>query len=363
MHPKWGAVIGAVVTISLFVLTNAKRAADTVSIIHLPHDLGEFLTAMSGTPALVSYGALSIGIICLAYLIASSWKPGKQEQPKEIAEPAESEAVKVHVDADSVRLAGVAHAVMERAGSYNFKLPLPDGDPYLKHHDEIKNSTHPIWTNKAINQLRRDFLQRTYIIGSRDEVGYSLPELREIRAELHDFGGRLIGELKGAPQDAAPAISEVVAWKRPLDAIETFADKALIAIKNEWDKKFSDTHEERHQSENAIFVLSNSTDPEKDKKLEHQQRRKSVAVMGHKFAAEELQRAWTDLRADIGKRLEAGELVAKGIPAPYAAGKDEIEISAHEWRLLEISPTEKAEAIERGGGGAKYVGVVIGKRV
>ena len=51
MQSKRGAIIGAVVTLGLFVLTNAKRAADALAIIHLPHDLGEFLTAMSRIPS------------------------------------------------------------------------------------------------------------------------------------------------------------------------------------------------------------------------------------------------------------------------------------------------------------------------
>jgi hypothetical protein len=73
MRRKWTATIGAVATIGLFLLTNAKRLADAISIIHLPHDVGEFLSAMSEVPALISYGALSIGIICLAYLVNGSW--------------------------------------------------------------------------------------------------------------------------------------------------------------------------------------------------------------------------------------------------------------------------------------------------
>ena len=141
------------------------------------------------------------------------------------------------------------------------------------------------------------------------------------------------------------------------------ADKSLLATKNEWDAKFFETADQQYKSEKAIADLAQSAamDAETANKLGYQRRRNDVAVMGHKFAADELRRAWADLRSDIGKRLETGELVAKGIPAPYETGKPEIDISAHEWRLLEISPTAKAEAIERGGG-AKYVGVVIRKQ-
>jgi hypothetical protein len=83
MHQRLAAILGAAATIGLFALTNAKRLADAISIIHLPHDVGEFLTAMSGVSELVSYGALAIGIACLAYLAWSSRKPKRSK----VAEP------------------------------------------------------------------------------------------------------------------------------------------------------------------------------------------------------------------------------------------------------------------------------------
>ena len=66
MRQRLAATIGAIVTIGLFVLTNAKRLADAISIIHLPHDTEELLTSMSATPTLICYSALAIGWSCLA---------------------------------------------------------------------------------------------------------------------------------------------------------------------------------------------------------------------------------------------------------------------------------------------------------
>ncbi|MGF6311771.1 hypothetical protein ABIB82_003085 [Bradyrhizobium sp. i1.8.4] len=96
MRQKWTAVLGAAVSIGLFLLTIAKRLADAISIIHLPHDAGEFLTAMSKTPALIAYGALTVGIICLAYLVVTSiWMPGPQKlargQPRDADGKAQAE--------------------------------------------------------------------------------------------------------------------------------------------------------------------------------------------------------------------------------------------------------------------------------
>jgi hypothetical protein len=85
MRQRIVAILGAIVTLGLFVLTNAKRLADTISIIHLPHDVEELLTSMSQTPVLISYTALAIGIVCLAYLAVSHWwlkpKPLALEKP------------------------------------------------------------------------------------------------------------------------------------------------------------------------------------------------------------------------------------------------------------------------------------------
>ena len=47
MRQRPAAILGAVATLGLFLLTNAKRMADAVAIIHLPHDVEEVLTSMS----------------------------------------------------------------------------------------------------------------------------------------------------------------------------------------------------------------------------------------------------------------------------------------------------------------------------
>jgi hypothetical protein len=73
MRQRLAATIGAIVTLGLFVLTNAKRLADAISLIHLPHDVEEVLTSMSATPILISHSVLAIGLSCLAYLIISHW--------------------------------------------------------------------------------------------------------------------------------------------------------------------------------------------------------------------------------------------------------------------------------------------------
>ena len=99
------------------------------------------------------------------------------------------------VDPESVRLAGTVNALLERALKWNFKLPLPGDDLWLKRHDEVKDSAHPIWTDKVASDLRKDFLHQCGIIGHRTELDYSFKEIQAERIELIDFGNRLIARL------------------------------------------------------------------------------------------------------------------------------------------------------------------------
>jgi hypothetical protein len=117
---------------------------------------------------------------------------------------AESPTPSPLADGKTRDLAGIANAILERAGSYNFKFPLSPTDPFFRHHDELKNSTHPIWTNHEINQLRRDFLQHCYILGSREEINYTDSELQEMRRELHASGEQLIDSLTNAAVKRQP---------------------------------------------------------------------------------------------------------------------------------------------------------------
>jgi hypothetical protein len=167
--------------------------------------------------------------------------------------------------------------------------------------------------------------------------------------------------LAGKPERVPAHEAAVDNWKGLLEAIDEFADKSLLKTRDKWQTEFMETFEQRFQSDQELAKLLASSDSDQDK-IGHQTRRKKVAVLGHSVAEDELRRVWSDIREDIRKKLEAGRLVAKGIPAPYSPGKGEIEIAAHEWRILEISPNERAEVYEKGAVGCRYVGVVIGLR-
>jgi hypothetical protein len=107
------------------------------------------------------------------------------------------ETIRAPVDDKLRELAGLVNSVLERAGSYNFNLPLPPDDLFIKQYEELKNSPHPIWIDKETKQLRREFLHHCSLIGTREEVRYSSLELRELRDQLHSYGRQLIGKLNG----------------------------------------------------------------------------------------------------------------------------------------------------------------------
>jgi hypothetical protein len=163
------------------------------------------------------------GLAAFVYFALLAWERTRRRRIK--AKPsgdgrALNETLPLYIDAKSRELAGLANAILERAGSYNFKLPLPADDPFIKQHEELKNSPHPIWTDIEINQLRRDFLQYCSIIGTRDEVGYSSSELREVRAQLDSYGKQLIIRLKGEklPEEKVPLFGQAAsAMRAPSD--------------------------------------------------------------------------------------------------------------------------------------------------
>lgn len=103
-------------------------------------------------------------------------------------------------DDSSRKLAGVVNALTERALSWSFKLPLQADDPFIVQYEELKNSIHPIWVDKELNQLRRDFFNRLGRWGARQEVSMSASEIKALRKELHDIGRSIMDKLCGVSQ-------------------------------------------------------------------------------------------------------------------------------------------------------------------
>lgn len=91
-------------------------------------------------------------------------------------------------------LAGLVNAMKERALRWDFRLPVKHDDSFSSQHQRLQDSEHPIWADREINQLRRDFLNRCGIAGQEHE---SAAEAREARAEVSEYGTQLMSRLLG----------------------------------------------------------------------------------------------------------------------------------------------------------------------
>jgi hypothetical protein len=139
----------------------------------------------------------------------------------------------------------------------------------------------------------------------------------------------------------SPPVIKTTEWKKPFEAVERFGDQPLVAAKNKWRKDLTEASESLYETAKKIAelerherkepTLAGGGPPPKSPEFARQRRLRQVAVLQEPFAADELRRIWADLREDIGAKLESGELAAKGILAPYLAGKGETEIAPHEW--------------------------------
>lgn len=121
-------------------------------------------------------------------------------EPLPVLGPGESErpALKL-ADARSRELAGIVAAMKERAQQRPFKFPLDDVDPFVAQYEDLKNSTHPIWADRDINQLRRDFLHSCHLIGTETEIQMTGAEARELRQDLVRHAENLAAALLGRP--------------------------------------------------------------------------------------------------------------------------------------------------------------------
>lgn len=83
----------------------------------------------------------------------------------------------------------------EHAGTYSFRFPIPDGDPFLHQYEELKNSQNPIWTDDILNQCRREFLNRCHRLGAKESVPLSANEFHRDGRELQNFSRYIIAHL------------------------------------------------------------------------------------------------------------------------------------------------------------------------
>jgi hypothetical protein len=154
-------------------------------------------------------------------------------------------------------------------------------------------------------------------------------------------------------------------WKSAANAVEAFAEPALLAARDQWSKKFDKAHESGGIAEDTIrdirkkFVNGNVPESAPEARLIDNNRRKlEVSTLQVDIAKEELRRAWDALRSDIHKKLCGGKLISKGFRAPHVGGNPEVTISSAEWRALTLDNI-KSEAIRDGDSEILYTGLLI----
>jgi hypothetical protein len=258
----------------------------------------------------------------------------------------------------AIVLAGVVNALMERALQYGFKISaLHPNDTFTSLYEEIKNSIDPIWIDDEIGQLRRDFLQYCAIVGSEER---GAEEMRSDRAELRNYGLKLISSLTGA----ATVNSDI--WKAVPDAVESFADPDLIAERDKWKQTFEDALLLGYEAQDKIAALRKQMGgifgADKTDEMGASQRKLELAAMKSDMAKDELRRAWDALRADIHTKLLGGSLIARGFRRPHTLGSPEVTIPASEWRILFLQNVT-SEASTKTSSEALYEGLVIRRRL
>jgi hypothetical protein len=257
-------------------------------------------------------------------------------------------------DVEPVALAGLVNAIMERALRRDFKLPVPPHDPFVKQYDELRNSSHPAWIDREMNQLRRDFLQFCGIIGSDVSDGR---EHESDRVELQEYGTKLIASLTGRATSGDT-------WKTAPDAIEVFAGIGPINERNKWREMFEESYLAGHDARDKISSLQNAMGgilgTDETGQLGVTRRKLHLAEIQYDMAKGELRRAWDVMREEIEGSLVNGVLTAKGFRVPHIVGRAEVEIAPAEWRVLTLNNV-KSEALRKGSNEVLYSGLLIRK--
>lgn len=183
---------------------------NAVAIVELFGWKGALITAV-GSAATFLFGAIkdydplavwlsslaSAALIAGIFLCLSLWWQSRQLSGQNEG-PAGPTSEKILLADNSTReLAGRVHAVLERVLKFEFKLPLTAQDPFLENYKAIESSAHPIWVDPKLNQLRRDFINRVGLLGTKHTYRSGPQEFRELQAETKTIANGIIARLLG----------------------------------------------------------------------------------------------------------------------------------------------------------------------
>ncbi|HUC62347.1 MAG TPA: hypothetical protein VMF53_10355 [Alphaproteobacteria bacterium] len=184
-----------------------------------------------------------------------------------------------------------------------------------------------------------------------------------------DEDGRLRLQSLSSPSSNLTTYSLISGeWRSGPAAVEDFAKRDLIDIRDKWSNKLEEAYLKGREAEDAIAAIRNKFPngniPDNSiemKEYEAHRRRLEVYAKRYDFASNELTRAWDELRGDLHEKLINETLVAKGFRVPHVGGNPEIQISPAEWRILTFDNV-KSEATKTGSNEVLYTGLVIGKK-
>jgi hypothetical protein len=102
----------------------------------------------------------------------------------------------IEFDAETLRLAGLVRAIAEVAGSPSFRLPVSENSAFIRNYRALEDSTHAVWVDADINQMRRDFLHACGAVGDSRRYG-EIKESLEWTFELVTARDNLLKALSG----------------------------------------------------------------------------------------------------------------------------------------------------------------------
>jgi hypothetical protein len=152
-------------------------------------------------------------------------------------------------------------------------------------------------------------------------------------------------------------------WKSAPDAVEAFAEPALIAERDKQGGRLENAALRRLDAEFKIGdILKALPDhkavegTEEFKQIEKQEWQIRANASMEQMTEPYVRQAWDKLREDIRKKLADGKLIAKGFREPHVSGNSEVEISFAEWRILTL---DNVDSTALRNGEVIYSGLVI----
>ena len=147
-----------------------------------------------------------------------------------------------------------------------------------------------------------------------------------------------------------------VEWKRPIEAIEAWADQSLVDRKNEEFERWIGLC---HDWEVTQSKLGKMASDEPRPLLRQSEAYGRLKEQSH----HRLRQIWNDLRLDMERKLIQGELIARGAPASASSDADETTIKRREWRKL-VLDAKGERAMEKNGdpGSVRYEALMIGNK-